>query len=391
MSHAAFGAPVSDSRAKRRSIAALVIAQVLALTLWFSGSAVVPALRAEADFSDFHAAAFTSAVQIGFVAGTLFSAIFGLADRFDPRRFFMLSASTAATLNAALLVVDPATPVALALRFATGACMAGVYPVGMKLAASWARGDLGLLVGLLVGALALGSASPHLLGAFGGVDWRPTIAVTSLLAGASALLMGAVSVGPAAAKPQRFAFRTAWAVWSDPALRLVNLGYLGHMWELYALWAWIAVFLQASFAQTMPMAEAVFWARCATFAVVGVGGIGCILAGLAADRLGRTTVTATALAVSGSCALLAGTSFGAAPALTVALCLIWGASAVADSAQFSAAAAELSDPRHVGTVLTAQTCGGFTLTLLSIHLLPDLADAVGWEWAPAVLALGPAV
>lgn len=390
--------PLSDAQTlfagwtKRRSIAALALAQVLALSLWFSGTAVIPALRAEVGLSDFQAAVFTSAVQIGFVAGTLTSAVLGLADRFDPRRFFMASALVAGIANAGLLIADPAGLAAPALRFVTGACMAGIYPVGMKIAASWARGDLGLLVGLLVGALSVGSASPHLIGAFGGVDWRSTIALTSLLAGLSALVMAGVSVGPnAVASPRRFAFGTALRVWSVPSLRLVNLGYLGHMWELYALWAWVAVFLQGSFARSLPPADAVFWARATTFAVIGAGGVGCVLAGWVADRLGRTAVTAGALAVSGSCALLAGTTFGAAPALTAALCLVWGVSAVADSAQFSAAAAELSEPQHVGTVLTAQTCGGFTLTLLSIHLLPELAGAVGWTVAPAVLALGPAV
>ncbi len=379
------------ARTKRRSIAALAVAQVLALSLWFSGTAVVPALRAEVGLSDFQAAVFTSAVQIGFVVGTLASAVLGLADRFDPRRFFMASALVAGAANAALLAVDPAGPAAPALRFVTGACMAGIYPVGMKIAASWARGDLGLLVGLLVGALSVGSASPHLIGAFGGVDWRATIALASLMAGLSALVMATVAVGPNTAAPRRFALGTALRVWSVPSLRLVNVGYLGHMWELYALWTWVAVFLQASFAQSLPPADAAFWARCTTFAVIALGGIGCILGGLAADRIGRTAVTAAALAVSGTCALLAGFTFGAAPALTAALCIVWGVSAVADSPQFSAAAAELSEPQQIGTVLTAQTCGGFTLTLLSIHLLPELAGAVGWNVAPAVLALGPLV
>lgn len=391
MSDAPLGMREPHDWAKRRSIITLAVAQMLALSLWFSGTAVVPALRAAAGLDDVQAAAFTSAVQIGFVAGTLASAVLGLADRFDPRRFFIASALTAGGANAALLLADPGGAAVLALRFATGVCMAGIYPVGMKIAATWARGDLGLLIGLLVGALAVGSASPHLIGAFGGVDWRSTIALTSLLAGLSALVMGTVSIGPNSGTPRRFAFATAWRVWSVPSLRLVNLGYLGHMWELYALWAWVAVFLQASFERSLPPADAVFWAKCATFAVIAVGGIGCVLAGLAADRVGRTAVTAGALAISGSCALLAGATFGAAPALTVALCLVWGASAVADSAQFSAAAAELSEPQQVGTVLTAQTCGGFILTLVSIHLLPELAGAVGWTYAPAVLALGPAL
>jgi MFS family permease len=377
--------------AKRRSLAALIAAQVLALAPWFSGSAVLPALRAEVAMSDLHATALTSAVQAGFVLGALVSAVLGLADRFEPRRFFMAAAVTAALCNTALLWVDPASPWALGFRLATGAAMAGIYPVGMKLAAGWAKGDLGLLVGLLVGALALGSASPHLFKALGGVDWRLTIALTSLSALAAAAVIRLAEIGPATAPPRRFVPGAVALIWHDPPLRLVTLGYLGHMWELYALWAWLAIFLDASFRFHMPAPAAGFWAGISTFAAIGLGALGCVLAGLAADRIGRTAVTSLALGISGSCAILACFSFGAAPALTVALCLVWGTSAIADSAQFSAATTELSAPDYVGTMLTIQTCAGFLLTLLSIHLLPLIATALGWHLAPAILAIGPVV
>lgn len=379
------------SRAKRRSLAALIVAQVLALAPWFSTSAILPALRAETALGDFQGIALTSGVQVGFVLGALVSALYGLADRLEPRRLFALAACVAAGSNAALLLVDPAGPWAILLRLVTGAAMAGIYPVGMKLAAGWAKGDLGLLVGLLVGALALGSASPHLVSALGGIDWRVTILGTSLSALTAALVIGRVERGPAAAPVRRFVPGAVALVWRRPALRLVNLGYLGHMWELYALWAWLAVFLEASFRFHMPVEAARFWGSFATFAAIGLGGLGCVVAGYAADRIGRTAVTAIALAISGACALLAGFTFAAAPLLTLSLCLVWGASAIADSAQFSAATAELSAPEHVGTMLTIQTCAGFTLTLVSIHLLPVAADAMGWQLAPALLAIGPAV
>jgi MFS family permease len=369
----------------------LIVAQVLALAPWFSGSAVLPALRAEVAMSDFQATALTSAVQVGFVIGALASAVLGLADRLDPRRFFMAAAVAAALGNAALLVVDPAGPAALLMRLLTGAAMAGIYPVGMKLAAGWAKGDLGLLVGLLVGALALGSASPHLFNVLGGVDWQLTIVLTSLSALVAGLVIRRVEIGPATAPPRRFVPGAVALIWRRPALRLVTLGYLGHMWELYALWAWLALFLDASFRLHMGAGPAGYWAGLATFTTVGIGAIGCILAGLAADRVGRTAVTALAMAVSGLCALLAGFMFGAAPLLTLVLCLVWGFSVIADSAQFSAATAELSEPAHVGTMLTIQTCAGFSLTLVSIHLLPVMAAAIGWQWAPAILAIGPAM
>lgn len=388
---AADTAALRHAFAKRRSIAALIVAQVLALAPWFSGSAILPALRAEMALGDFQGIALTSGVQVGFVLGALVSAVYGLADRLEPRRLFAAAAFLAGTSNAALLLVDPAGPWAILLRLVTGAAMAGIYPVGMKLAAGWAKGDLGLLVGLLVGALALGSASPHLVSALGGIDWRVTILGTSFLALAAALVIRLAELGPAAVPARRFVPGAIGLVWRRPELRLVNLGYLGHMWELYALWAWLAVFLDASFRFHMPSAEAGFWASVATFSAIGLGGLGCVLAGYAADRIGRTAVTVIALGISGTCALVAGFTFAAAPVLTLALCLVWGASAIADSAQFSAATAELSAPEHVGTMLTIQTCAGFTLTLVSIHLLPVAAEALGWQLAPALLAIGPAV
>ena len=396
MATTAFNPTRHHAAAKRRSIAALILAQVLALAPWFSGSAILPALRAEALIGEFLGIALTSAVQVGFVLGALCSAVWGLADRLEPRRFFMAAAFLAALSNAAVLLVEPSSPALILLRVLTGAAMAGIYPVGMKLAAGWAayrsqKADLGLLVGLLVGALALGSASPHLVSAMGGVDWRLTIVATSLLAMTAGLVIRLVEIGPAAGPARRFVPGAIAEVWRRPALRLANLGYLGHMWELYALWAWLAVFLDASFRFHMAATEARFWAGIATFAAIGLGGLGCVIAGYAADRIGRTAVTVGALAVSGACALSAGFTFAAAPLLTVALCLVWGVSAIADSAQFSAATAELSAPEHVGTMLTIQTCAGFTLTLVSIHLLPVVVDAIGWRLAPALLAIGPAV
>jgi MFS family permease len=384
-------ATAGGAATRRQALAALIAAQVLALAPWFSGSAVLPALRAEFAMTDFHATALTSAVQVGFVLGALVSAVLGLADRLEPRRFFTAAALTAALSNAGLLLVDPSGPLALVLRLVTGAAMAGIYPVGMKLAAGWARGDLGFLVGLLVGALALGSASPHLFKALGGVDWRLTIAMTSLAALAAGLIIRLVEPGPAAGPRRRFVPGAIAFVWRQPALRLVNLGYLGHMWELYALWAWLGLFLEASFRARGAPVDAAFLAGFGTFVAIGMGGVGCVVAGLAADRIGRTAVTSLALALSGACALMAGFTFGAAPLLTLALCVVWSTAAIADSAQFSAATAEVSAPEHVGTMLTIQTCAGFTLTLVSIHLLPLLAAAIGWQAAPAILALGPAI
>ncbi|HEX2160861.1 MAG TPA: MFS transporter [Thermoleophilaceae bacterium] len=376
--------------AKWPSIALLAVCEVLAMALWFSASAVVPALRLEYPLDDLRVSLITSSVSAGFVAGTLASALLGLADRFDPRRLLAASATVAAGANAAILLVEPTSLALPALRFVVGACAAGIYPVGMKMAASWARGDMGLLVGLLVGALTLGSASPHLIAALGGgLDWRVTLAASSAFALLAALLIHAVQLGPNRGGPVAFKARYVLLAWTNRPLRLANLGYFGHMWELYAVWGWIGVFLHASFALDPGGEHAALYAKLAAFGTIGIGALGCLAGGLVADRLGRTTLTMVAMAVSGACCVLAGFLFGAEPWLLAALCLVWGVAMVADSAQFSSSVIELSERELIGTMVTVQTCVGFLITLVTIHLIPTLVDLVTWRYAFAFLAIGP--
>ena len=375
---------------KLASVTVIAICEVAALALWFSASAVVPALVREYGLSGFMQAALTSGVQLGFVAGCLVSAIAGLPDRVDPRRLFALCALGGAIANALLLVVDPSTALAPLLRFVTGIALAGVYPVGMKLASTWAKGDMGLMVGILVGALTLGSALPHLFNALGGVDWHVPVMVSSVTALAASLLIGRAEVGPNRAASPPFDPHAVLRAWRDVPLRLANMGYLGHMWELYAMWAWIGVFVAASFATTMTPEAASFAAKLTAFATIAAGGIGSVAAGLLADRLGRTTITMAAMTVSGACAATIGFLFGGSVAALVAVCIVWGVTIVADSAQFSASIAELSDRARVGTMLTVQTALGFTLTLVTIQSMPYVVDAVGWRYAFMPLAIGPA-
>ena len=376
-----------DKRA--RSLALIIVCQVMAMALWFSATAVVPALKAEGGLDDFTAGLFTSAVQAGFVIGTLCFALTGLADRFDPRRIFLVSAEVAALANLAILALDPAGPLALSLRLITGICMAGIYPIGMKLAASWARGNVGLLVGALVGALSLGSASPHLFVFAGGVDWRFTLILASVSGAVAGVLILGAAEGPAAKRAARFKISDVKAYWTNRGIRYANFGYLGHMWELYAMWAWIGFYVSLELGAASGDADRGAMAALVTFGIVASGALGAVVAGWSADRVGRTAVTSFCMAVSGSCALLIGFAAGLGPLWMGVVALIWGLTIVSDSAQFSASVTELSEPDRIGTMLTLQTCVGFLLTLGTIQAMPWFAEMLGWRHAFAPLAIGP--
>ena len=379
-----------NDKAKWRVLVALSLAELLGLSLWFSATAVVPALAAEWRIDAGEQAWLTMSVQIGFVVGTFLSALFNLSDIFNARHLFSLCALLGAVCNGAIGFFVDSIEVALVLRFLTGVFLAGVYPPGMKIMATWFKEGRGMAIGVLVGALTVGSASPHLLKVLGSADWRQLMLVASLSSVVGGLIcLVFVKDGPYDVKGAKFDWRVIGRALSDQGVRLANFGYLGHQWELYAVWTWMPLFLLESF-QLSGVAQAGTWAGVCAFAVIGIGGVGCVLAGLLADRYGRTTITIISMVASGLCCLTAGLFFGGSPAALMALCLVWGFVIVADSAQFSTSITELSEPAYVGTVLTLQTCLGFLLTLGSIRLLPVFVEQVGREWAFVGLACGPA-
>jgi MFS family permease len=366
----------------------LAITSLLGMSTWFSGTAVIGPLREAWALTPAQASWLTIAVQLGFVAGALLSAITNLVDLVPARRLIVLAAIAAAAANAAFgLSSGPA--LGLPLRFLTGVFLAGVYPPGLKLMATWFRTDRGLALGIMVGALTLGSAAPHLVRGLGATfPWRDVVLATSWLTLAGALIGGlAVREGPFPFPRARFDPRQAGRVLHDRGVRLACIGYFGHMWELYAMWGWVAVFLSDVLGRKGAAAQAPLWA----FAAIAAGFAGSWWAGAYSDRVGRTTSAALAMVVSCACALTIGFAAHGPVWLLLAVALVWGASVVADSAQFSTMVTELADPAYVGTALTLQLALGFTLTVATLWLVPLLHTRWGWTAAFALLAPGPAI
>ncbi len=375
---------------KWRTIILLSLSVLFSMGVYFSASAVVPALTALWSLDDSGRAWLTMSVQLGFVIGALLSAVTNLSDLLPAPRLMAVSAFLAALSTALIALVASSFQIALILRLLTGVFLVGVYPVGMRIIATWTRSDRGFGIGLMVGALTVGSASPHIVNALGGVgDWRMVIysaAGFGVLGGVIAAIF--IKDGPYRTSTPKFNWKYVAEVLRQRETALANLGYLGHMWELFAMWAWIQVFLAASF-DLVGLNE--IWASAVAFAVIAIGGLGSLVAGQLADKVGRTAVTIASLLISGLCSILVGFLFGGNPLLLVILCLVWGFAIVADSAQFSAAVSELCQVEYTGTALTLQTSLGFLLTLVTIRLVPTLEGLFGWQWAFVFLALGPLV
>jgi len=371
-----------------RMLALLGLAELLGMSPWFSASAVSSGIVAEYHLTGAQEAWLTMAVQGGFVAGTLVSALFSLADLISARWVFAVGCAGAAMANA--LVTAAASPVeAVAWRFATGTALALVYPPAMKIAAGWFKAQRGAALGILVACLTLGKALPYLLAALSGDSWRTMMRLSSWMAVAGGLLVViTVRDGPHVLPSAPFDPRAAARVFTQRATRLGVLGYLGHMWELYAMWTWVGAYVAASLA-FHGAAHAARLGALSAFVAIGAGAAGCVVAGFFADRLGRARIAAWSMMISATCCALTAAAFHAPYALVLALVGVWGFAVVADSAQLSAIVSETAADGYVGTALTVQTCLGFLLTMVSIQLTSAAAAWLGWQWAFLLLLPGP--
>jgi MFS family permease len=376
---------------QQRVLIALV--EVLCLSVWFSATAVAPNLRSEWDIGASATVWLTASVQVGFVAGAVASTVLNLADRGAPQRLLAASALGAAACTAALTVFVTGLGAAVAIRFLTGVFLAGVYPVGMKLMASWSESrDRGRTFGVLLAALTVGSALPHLVGGLGPLPWRIVMLIASMLSVVGAVI-AVVLLRPGPHLDNRPITpdpRYAIAIFAQRGARLISLGYFGHMWELYALWTWLSMYLVAGREERGGGATPSI--GFITFVAIGVAGaLGSLLGGWASDRFGRAQAAVAALAISGTCCVASPAFFGASTSVLVAFVVVWGAAVIADSGAFSTSLSETMDTRFVGTALTAQTAIGFLLTIVTIQLVPVVAELIGWRYAFLFLAPGPLI
>ena len=372
-------------------LAKACLAVVLSLATWFSATAVIPELTALWKLGPTAVALLTNGVQAGFVVGALASSVLGLPDRWPLSRLIAGSAALAATANLGL-VAAPSPAAAIFARFVTGIALAGVYPPAVKLMATWFRKERGLALGLLIAALTVGSALPHLVRSLGaGFDWRIVVATSSACAFTAALMARfMLREGPFPFPRSAVDPRLIGAIVRNRPIMLANLGYFGHMWELYAMWGWFVTFAAAAAAAGNPTFAGNVSAL--TFAVIAAGALGAAAAGLLADRIGRCNTTIISMAISGTCAAMIGLAFNGPGWLFLLIALVWGVSVVADSAQFSAAVTELSEPHLVGSALAFQMGIGFAITIVAIWALPHFAEHIGsWRWAFLLLVPGPAI
>jgi DHA1 family inner membrane transport protein len=376
------------SRVPRRVLPVIVFSQFGGASLWFAANAVMPDLQRAWGLAATAVGTLTSAVQIGFVCGTLAFALLMVADRFPPKRVFLACTLLGAAANAAVVLLDGQWGALLALRFAVGFLLAGVYPVGMRIAAGWYREGLGAAMGVLIGALVLGTALPHGVRALGGADlplpWQAVLLGVSALAAFGGLATAwLLPPDPQTLRGQRITLRGLAVIWTSPPVRASAFGYFGHMWELYTLYVMVPLILATRLAG-QAVSAAAFW-------VIASGFAGCVVGGLLVRRFGSARVAAAQLAASGACALLAPWLFGAPLPLFMAWLLLWGVTVAGDSPQFSTLTAQNAPPEIVGSTLTFSNCIGFAITVVSIELFVRAAQLIPPAALLPWLALGPAL
>ncbi|MDX2157160.1 MAG: MFS transporter [Hyphomicrobiaceae bacterium] len=376
-------------RVPRRILPVIVASQFAGTSLWFAGNAVLPDLQRRAGLPAEALGDITTAVQLGFITGTLVFAFLAIADRFSPRRIFLACALLGAGFNAATYLADASLWPLLLLRFATGFFLAGIYPVGMKIASGWFDRDLGKALGFLVGALVLGTALPHLIRAIGHeLPWEGVMLSVSAIAALGGVLMYAiVPDGPHLRAGARFDPSAFVEIFGSPDFRASSFGYFGHMWELYAFWAFVPAYLAAAGVAGSGPAHAgtSLW----SFVIIAAGAIGCMVGGQLSVHFGSARVAFLQLAVSGLCCVLSPLAFGMPAPFVLAFLIVWGVVVVGDSPQFSALNARYAPPDRVGSALTIVNCVGFAITIVSIQLLNAALTPVGARYMFLLLVPGP--
>ena len=365
----------------------LVLAELLGTSLWFSSSAALPSLIREWNLSSADGGLLVSAVQVGFILGTLLFALTNVADRFSASKIFLTSALAGAVVNVLFAYSAFHLGQALIYRFITGLALAGIYPVGMKIVVGWSQGGIGNTLGWLIGALTLGTATPFLLAGVGAeLPWQTIIMLSSLLAVLAGLLVAWIGDGPYLGAARRMELRMLYQVFRIAGYRRAALGYFGHMWELYAFWVLTPLLVRAALA---PLGlDRPSYVSLVAFLVIGIGALGCVGGGLLSRRVGSRTVASVSMGVSGAMCLVSPLLLDLHPVVYLAALLIWGIFVVSDSAQFSALAVQACPPRYVGTALTIMNSIGFALTIVSIEWVNRLFDAMG-PTAAWILAPGP--